>query len=167
MRKTSMQAPWYSLQASMGLAGGVAFHFLVSFVRMCSGAASLVDDDGIITAENAQAYFQKAWNVTTEDGVYWPQMLFDEHHPVGTASRLDVHEVCLVDKEGRMCEACPVEQCAQILCRLTVYWSAILVTDGYTTLQVNMDCEGGIDSVVLDTNGSTTGSWSAASSKAQ
>lgn len=108
----------------------------------------------IITAEAYKQKLQSEFN-STDKGVYIPQAVFEWVHPVGTASRIVVHDVALSWKNGQASSS--AEDLLSWTARLTVYWSAILVTDGYTKLQVTYDNEvGRITGVnILATNGQT------------
>ena len=108
----------------------------------------------IITAEAYKQKLQSEFN-STDKGIFIPQAVFEWVHPVGTASRIVVHDVALSWKNGQASSR--AEDLLSWTARLTVYWSAILVTDGYTKLQVTYDNEvGRITGVnILATNGQT------------
>ena len=108
----------------------------------------------IITAEAYKQKLQSEFN-STDKGIFIPQAVFEWVNPVGAASRIVVHDVALSWKNGQASSS--AEDLLSWTARLTVYWSAILVTDGYTKLQVTYDNEVGriTDVNILATNGQT------------
>ena len=118
------------------------------------GESGLAARSPIITAEAYKQKLQSEFN-STDKGIYIPQAVFEWVHPVGAASRIVVHDVALSWKNGQASSS--AEDLLSWTARLTVYWSAILVTDGYTKLQVTYDNEVGriTDVNILATNGQT------------
>ncbi len=108
----------------------------------------------IITAEAYKQKLQVEFN-STYDGTFMPQAVFEWVHPLGTASRIVVHDVSLSWKNGQASNS--VNDLLSWTARLTVYWSAILVTDGYTKLQITYDNEAERITAlsILSTNGQT------------
>ena len=109
----------------------------------------------IITEQAYAQVLQRDFN-STYNGRYVPQAIFEMVHPVGTASEIKVHDVSLTWKNGRA--SSNEDDILSWTCRLTVYWSAILVTDGFTKLLVTFDNESKriSDIQILATNGQTS-----------
>lgn len=109
----------------------------------------------IITAEGYKQKLQAALN-TQDTEFNGPQMVFSLVHPIGTASRVVVHDLSLQWKTDR-----PTADENDIMswtCRLTVYWSSIRVDEGFTKLLLTFDNEVGnfTKKEILATNGMTT-----------
>lgn len=149
--------------ASAGLVVG----YLAIAISLFMGSCGLVggkmggNDNGsaspppIVTKEAIQQKLQNVFNA--QDAEFnGPQMVFNMVHPIGTASRVVVHDVSLQWKTDK-----PTADENDIMswtCRLTVYWSSILVDDGYTKLLLTFDNEvkNFTKKEILATNGKTT-----------
>ena len=119
------------------------------------------DDSGptapppVVTKEAIQQKLQTVFNA--QDAEFnGPQMVFNMVHPIGTASRVAVHDVSLQWKTDK-----PTADENDIMswtCRLTVYWNSILVDDGFTKLVLTFDNEvkNFTNVEILATNGKTT-----------
>lgn len=109
----------------------------------------------IVTKEAIQQKLQTVLNIKDAE-FNGPQMVFSLIHPIGTASRVVVHDVSLQWKTDR-----PTADENDIMswtCRLTVYWSSIRVDEGFTKLLLTFDNEVGnfTKKEILATNGMTT-----------
>ena len=119
------------------------------------GESGEVASAPIITTEGYKQKLQTVLN--TQDAEFnGPQMVFSLVHPIGTASRVVVHDVSLQWKTDR-----PTADENDIMswtCRLTVYWSSIRVDEGFTKLLLTFDNEVGnfTKKEILATNGMTT-----------
>jgi DNA-directed RNA polymerase subunit RPC12/RpoP len=78
----------------------------------------------------------------TEDGSFIPQTLFDEIHFTGTARSITVDRLDF-NEEGNE------------IFLLTLYWEGPITKNGYTTIRILLDDQGGRDFAVMDTNGIT------------
>ena len=149
--------------ASAGLVVG----YLAIAISLFMGSCGLVGgkmggDDSvpaapppIVTKEAIQQKLQTVFNARDAE-FNGPQMVFNMVHPIGTASRVAVHDVSLQWKTDR-----PTADENDIMswtCRLTVYWSSILVDDGFTKLLLTFDNEvkNFTNVEILATNGKTT-----------
>ena len=149
--------------ASAGLVVG----YLAIAISLFMGSCGLVggkmgnDDSGstapppVVTKEAIQQKLQTVFNARDAE-FNGPQMVFNMVHPIGTASRVAVHDVSLQWKTNK-----PTADENDIMswtCRLTVYWSSILVDDGYTKLLLTFDNEvkNFTNVEILATNGKTT-----------
>lgn len=122
--------------------------------RQSTSVAQRVPERPIITEAAFKELLQQQMN-STADGKFVPQLYFDHFHPIGTATRIDVHDASIEWRNGR-----PSSDAADILSwtvRMTIRWYAILVSDGYTKVSVTYDGEVGrvTRAVVLDSNGQT------------
>lgn len=149
--------------ASAGLVVGYLAIAISLFMGSCGlvGGKTGGNDSGstapppIVTKEAIQQKLQTVFN--TQDVEFnGPQMVFNMVHPIGTASRVVVHDVSLQWKTDK-----PTADENDIMswtCRLTVYWSSILVDDGYTKLLLTFDNEVNnfTKKEILATNGKTT-----------
>lgn len=149
--------------ASAGLVVG----YLAIAISLFMGSCGLVggkmggDDSGptapppVVTKEAIQQKLQTVFNA--QDAEFnGPQMVFNMVHPIGTASRVSVHDVSLQWKTDK-----PTADENDIMswtCRLTVYWNSILVDDGFTKLLLTFDNEvkNFTNVEILATNGKTT-----------
>ena len=115
----------------------------------------------IVTKEAIQQKLQTVLNIKDAE-FNGPQMVFNMVHPIGTASRVAVHDVSLQWKTDK-----PTANENDIMswtCRLTVYWSSIRVDEGFTKLLLTFDNEVGnfTKKEILATNGMTTDEVNAA-----
>jgi len=148
--------------ASAGLVAGY-MAVLTVFAGPCGiagqgwtdGGGGVMASSPIITPEGYKQKLQTVLN--TQDAEFnGPQMVFSLIHPIGTASRVVVHDVSLQWKTDR-----PTADENDIMswtCRLTVYWSSIRVDEGFTKLLLTFDNEVGnfTKTEILATNGMTT-----------
>ena len=149
--------------ASAGLVVG----YLAIAISLFMGSCGLVGgkmggDDSvpaapspIVTKEAIQQKLQTVFNARDAE-FNGPQMVFNMVHPIGTASRVVVHDVSLQWKTDK-----PTADENDIMawtCRMTVYWSSILVDDGFTKLLLTFDNEvkNFTNVEILATNGKTT-----------
>ena len=91
------------------------------------------------------------------------QMIFNSIHPVGTAVRVEVHDVALVWKNG--IASSDLKNLAGFVVRYTIYWQGPITTDGFTKVAAVFDCESQryVSMNILATNGVTNAdAWNAA-----
>ena len=110
--------------------------------RGYSGATVRVED--MLQAQCQQAYEQQK------------QVFFNALHPIGTAKRLEVHNVH-IDQWSHGIDTNNLSDVKQFTVRFTLYWEGPIEKDGFTKVSQTFDTESGryISGQILATNGTT------------
>ena len=114
---------------SSAIIGGLVLVLVVLFLLSKLTGTETHNIPEIITPEKSRERLSEFYN-SNQDGHFLPQVVFDDIHPIGTASRIAVRDVAINWKNNR--PSSREEDISSLSYVLDLYWSSPITPDGHT-----------------------------------